>query len=50
MIVFYNALLVLTGNDIGPNTSLLVKTGILLLTTGALMNANIFGTMVSIFS
>ena len=39
----------LTGNDIGPNSWALASTDIFLLLLGALMNANIFGTIASIF-
>jgi hypothetical protein len=46
---FYNAILQLCGNDINPTNDVLIITGILLLIIGALMNANIFGTMASIF-
>ena len=49
LISFYNAILVLTGNDISPPTRSLVLLGILLLVCGALMNANIFGTIANIF-
>jgi hypothetical protein len=46
---FYNAILVLTGNDIGPKSFSLVIVDIVLLITGALFNANIFGTISSIY-
>jgi hypothetical protein len=42
-------MLILTGNDVGPNTNSLMVLGLVLLVLGALMNANIFGEMVSIF-
>ena len=42
-------MLILTGNDVGPNTNSLMILGLVLLVLGALMNANIFGEMVSIF-
>ena len=42
-------MLILTGNDVGPNTMSLMILGLVLLVLGALMNANIFGEMVSIF-
>ena len=49
IISLYHALLVLTGNDIGPVTIKLYCLDIVLLIGGALMNANIFGTLVGIF-
>ena len=47
--VFYNAILLLSGNDITPNSMGLMCVGIMLLILGALMNANIFGTIATIF-
>lgn len=47
---FYNAILVLTGNDIGPKSIYLLVMNIIILITGALFNANIFGTISSIYS
>ena len=46
----YNAILVLTGNDIGPKSIYLLIMDIIMLITGALFNANIFGTISSIYS
>ena len=46
---FYNAILVLTGNDIGPLNRKLLYLDMVLLIGGALMNANIFGTIANIF-
>jgi len=45
----YNAILQLCGNDISPPNIYMIWTGIFSLITGALMNANIFGTITSIF-
>ena len=45
----YNAILQLCGNDISPPNIWMIWTGIISLITGALMNANIFGTITSIF-
>jgi hypothetical protein len=42
-------MLILTGNDVGPNTTSLLLLDLSMLVCGALMNANIFGEMVSIF-
>lgn len=49
VITTYHVILVLTGNDIGPVTINMYIINIVLLICGALMNANIFGTLVSIF-
>ena len=49
MFSIYNVILILTGNDIGPQSIEVMYTGILLLISGALMNANIFSTMAIIF-
>ena len=48
-ISWYHAILVLTGNDIGPVSIRQYCLDIVLLIGGALMNANIFGTLVGIF-
>lgn len=40
----------MTGNDIGPTSRKLFYINVLLLICGALMNANIFGTIANIFS
>ena len=42
---FYNSILALTGNDIYPVNNLLYITASLMLVCGALVNANIFGTI-----
>ena len=47
--VFYNSILVLTGNDIGTNSMELMTVGIMMLLCGAVMNANIFGTIIEVF-
>ena len=47
--IFYNAILLLTGGDINPNNLSLMCVAITLLIFGALMNANIFGTIATIF-
>ena len=47
--MYYNALLVLTGNDIGPQSLSLMLTGIFLFIGGAFMNANIFGTISNVY-
>lgn len=49
-ITIYNAMLQLTGNDIAPVNDLLIISGITHLVCGALVNANVFGTLSSIFS
>ena len=43
-------MLQLTGNDIAPVNDLLIIAGIIHLVGGALVNANVFGTLSSIFS
>jgi hypothetical protein len=45
----YNAILQLCGNDISPPNLVMIWIGIIFLVTGAIMTANIFGTMASIF-
>ena len=40
----------MTGNDIGPTSRKLFYINVLMLIAGALMNANIFGTIANIFS
>jgi hypothetical protein len=47
-ISFYNALLSLLGNDIYPDSLPLLVTSSLLLLGGAIMNANVFGTIIVI--
>ena len=47
--VFYNSILVLTGNDIGTNSMDLMIVGIMMLLCGCVMNANIFGTIIEVF-
>ena len=49
MFIFYNGLLMLTGNDPGAQSDDLIWTGTLFIICGALMNANVFGTICSIF-
>jgi hypothetical protein len=44
----YNAILQLQGNDIGPPNIWMVWTGSICLVSGALMNANVFGTIADI--
>jgi len=39
----------MTGNDIGPNNMILFYVGIIQMLAGALMNANIIGTIGDIF-
>jgi hypothetical protein len=46
---FYNAILILTGNDVGPPSDLMRNMGIFLLCTGSLMSGNVLGTMSTIF-
>jgi hypothetical protein len=45
MVSFYNSILALTGNDIFPVKNLLFTISSLMLIGGALVNANIFGTI-----
>lgn len=45
LISFYNSILALTGNDVYPSNNLLFTCASLLLILGALVNANIFGTI-----
>lgn len=40
----------MTGNDIGPTSRKLFYINVLMLICGALMSANIFGTIANIFS
>jgi hypothetical protein len=47
---FYSSILIMTGNDIGPTSRKLFYINVLMLICGALMNANIFGTIANIFS
>ena len=47
-ITFYNAILQLLGNDIGPTNIPLYIIGIILLVVGALIQANLFGSMTNI--
>ena len=49
MYTFYNAVLQVCGNDIGPCNDYLRRAGILLLIGGSLMNGNVLGTLASIF-
>ena len=49
LFTFYNSLLLLTGNGIGPQSIGLLFAGGFLFICSALMNANIFGTICSIF-
>jgi hypothetical protein len=46
---YYNAILMLTGNDVGPPSDLMRNMGIILLITGSLMSGNVLGTMSTIF-
>ena len=47
-ITIYNAILQLMGNDIGPPNIWMVWTGSICLVSGALMNANVLGTIADI--
>ena len=47
---FNSSILVMTGNDIGPTSRILYYINIIFLICGALMNANIFGTIANMFS
>ena len=40
----------MTGNDVGPTSRKLFYINVLMLICGALMNANVFGTIANIFS
>ena len=48
-ISIYNAILQLCGNDIGPPNFTMIWVGIISLVMGAFMNANILGTIASVF-
>jgi len=48
MFGFYNAILILMGNDVGAPSVELMLTAIVFLICGALVNANIFGTIVEV--
>ena len=49
-ITFYNAILMLLGNDIQPTNIPLVCLGIILMISGAFVEANLFGSMTNILS
>ena len=49
MFIFYNGALMLVGNDPGPQSSSLFATAILLITSGAIMIANLTGSIANVF-
>ena len=48
--MFYNACLIVMGNDPGPQSTELLTLGTLLIIISALMNANIFGTISNVYN